>query len=147
MKIGDRDRCKNVPVGTDEQKMAFFAAMCSAHCDQMAKLFFNVWPYTTMKISPKVFKICQRRFKFCQILNAPPKKVQMFFLNLAKVAKFCQVWSHWLRRIQWLGEANWSSYLSSSSHLISLSLSLSLSVYPSRYTFIFPYLLDSQFAY
>ena len=31
-------------------------------CDQIARLFFNIWPFTSMKIWPKVYKICQSRF-------------------------------------------------------------------------------------
>ena len=32
-------------------------------CDQIARLFFNIWPFTSIKICPKGFKICQSRFK------------------------------------------------------------------------------------
>ena len=30
---------------------------------QIAGLFFNIWPFTALIICPKVYKICQSRFK------------------------------------------------------------------------------------
>ena len=35
----------------------------SLQCDKIAGLFFNIRPFTSMKICPKVFKICQSRLK------------------------------------------------------------------------------------
>ena len=43
-------------------------------CDQIARSFFNIWSFTSMKICPKVNKICKVGSKFCQILNKPSKK-------------------------------------------------------------------------
>ena len=33
-------------------------------CDQMASLFYNVWPFTSMKNCPMAYKICQRQSKY-----------------------------------------------------------------------------------
>ena len=35
--------------------------VCSRQCDQMDRLFFNIWPFATMKISPKMSQIYQSR--------------------------------------------------------------------------------------
>ena len=35
---------------------------CGLQCDQMAILFFNIWPFRTMKNCPEVENICQSRF-------------------------------------------------------------------------------------
>ena len=32
-------------------------------CDQMARLFLNIGPFTSTKICPMVYKICQSRSK------------------------------------------------------------------------------------
>ena len=44
-------------------------------CDQMARSFFNIWPFTTVKVCPKAH--------FCQILNESSK-------NCPSVLKFDQ---------------------------------------------------------
>ena len=31
-------------------------------CDQIAILFFDIWPFGAMKICPKIKNICQSRF-------------------------------------------------------------------------------------
>ena len=31
-------------------------------CDQMIRLFFNIWPFATTKISQEMIQICQSRF-------------------------------------------------------------------------------------
>ena len=60
-----------------------FILVTLKQCDQILRLFFNLWAFTSMKICPKVPKICQSRFK---ILPNPWKFAQDF----AKVAKFRQ---------------------------------------------------------
>ena len=40
-------------------------------CDQTAKLFSNIWPFTSTKICPMAYKICQSRSNFCQLVNKP----------------------------------------------------------------------------
>ena len=40
-------------------------------CDQMGRLFFNIWPFPTMKICPAVLQIAKVGTKVCQILNKP----------------------------------------------------------------------------
>ena len=43
-------------------------------CDQMARLLFNVWPFTSMKTCPMACKFCQSRSPiFSQIGNKPTK--------------------------------------------------------------------------
>ena len=48
--------------------------MAAIQCDRMAKLFFNTWPFTTMKIGT-ITIFSQSRFKFFQILNKLSKKL------------------------------------------------------------------------
>ena len=38
-----------------------FGSLCSGQCDQMVRLFFSIWPFATMKISPIRSQICQSR--------------------------------------------------------------------------------------
>ena len=61
-------------------------------CDQMTRLCFQFWPFTTVKIHPlaKTF-FAKVGSKFCQKLNKPSK---IAFYNFADVAKFRQIWSH-----------------------------------------------------
>ena len=40
-------------------------------CDQTAKLFSNILPFTSTKICPMAYKICQSRSNFCQLVNKP----------------------------------------------------------------------------
>ena len=61
---------------------------------QMAGLFFNILPFTIMKICTKI-KSVQNVAK--QKINH--KKFCRNYLPLAKVAKFCQIWSHWIGHI------------------------------------------------
>ena len=63
--------------------------------DQMVRLFFNVWPFATLKISPIMSQICQSR------LSILPNK-KLIVKNLPKICKllqkcqiFCQILSHW----------------------------------------------------
>ena len=61
-------------------------------CDQMAKLLFKIWPFSTIIICLITWKCCQRELKLCQIAL----KIAKDILQFAKVAKFCQIWSHWI---------------------------------------------------
>ena len=42
-------------------------------CDQMARVLFNIWPFTTMVIRTIGNKIWQSGFKICPIQNEPSK--------------------------------------------------------------------------
>ena len=79
----------------------------NCHCDQMAILFFNLWPLTTIKFAqevplaiynkenlPSIIRNCQRRYKSLpntrsinHTINCPKT------YNFAKEAKFHQIWS------------------------------------------------------
>ena len=48
----------------------------SSQCDQMVRLFLNIWPFATLKISPTMSQICQSR------LSILPNK--------NKLSNFCQ---------------------------------------------------------
>ena len=52
-------------------------------CDQIAGLFFNIWPFTSMKICPKVYKVSQSRFKIL------PNCIWTFE-NCPRLCRFCQ---------------------------------------------------------
>ena len=52
-------------------------------CDQMVRLFFNIWPFVTMKISPKCHKFAKAGSGFSQIRNKPSK-------NWPRLINFCQ---------------------------------------------------------
>ena len=55
--------------------------------------FVNIWAFTTMLICPKALKISKSGSKFFQILFKPLQKGQLQ-INFSKVARFCQIWSH-----------------------------------------------------
>ena len=42
----------------------------------MARLFFTMWPFTTMKICPIAWKIAKVDSKYCQLLNESSKTCQ-----------------------------------------------------------------------
>ena len=50
--------------------------MQEGQCDQLARLFFNLWPFAAMKICPIALQIWQSWLKLCQI--------DKMFLNFAK---------------------------------------------------------------
>ena len=54
-------------------------------CDQMVKLFFDIWPLATMKISQTKFQICQSR-----PFILPNKKY-----SVGKLPKTCKVLPNW----------------------------------------------------
>ena len=51
--------------------------------DQMVRLFFNIWPFATLKISPKCHKFAEVGSVFCQIGNKLSKICQ-------RLVNFCQ---------------------------------------------------------
>ena len=71
-----RDRCRHLVHGD---------LKVSGQCDQMVKLFLSIWPFATMKISPKCHKFATVGSAFCQIRNKPSKICQ-------KLVNFCQIW-------------------------------------------------------
>ena len=60
--------------------------------DQMARLYFNIWPFISTKICPMTHKISQRRSKIL-----PNDKLTLKTKDISKVAKYRQIWSHWLQ--------------------------------------------------
>ena len=52
------------------------------------------------------YKICPNRSKISQIVNEPSKLAQDFE-DFAKMAKFCQIWSHWSEKIQFLARIDY----------------------------------------
>ena len=58
-------------------------------CDRMARLFFNVWPFTSLKICPMQYKICQRRSKIF-----PNSKQTLKNWAFCQSGEFRQIWSH-----------------------------------------------------
>ena len=64
-------------------------------CAQMARLFFNIWPFITMQIWQIAQHICHSRFKILPNSKKKFFKIAQILLNFANVAKFRQIWSHW----------------------------------------------------
>ena len=52
-------------------------------CDQMVRLFFNIWPFAAMKISPIISQMCKSMLIICQIRRRLSKIWQI-------LANFCQ---------------------------------------------------------
>ena len=54
----------------------------SLQCDQMVRLFFNIWPFPTMQISPIMSQVCQSRLSILpnkkQTLKNMPKTSKLF---------------------------------------------------------------------
>ena len=63
-------------------------------CDQMVRLFFNIWQLATMKISPIMHQIGQSRLNIWPKRKILTKCVKDLY-NFARVAKFHQIYSHW----------------------------------------------------
>ena len=59
-------------------------------CDQMARLFLNIFPFTAIKIGPKQQSFAKSWFKMLPNL----KEFAIDYLPLTIVAKFRQIWSH-----------------------------------------------------
>ena len=75
-------------------------------CDQMAKLFFNIWQFTTLKNCPIAFNICQSWFIiFPKCFNKPSKSYKntfLFYDKVVKIAKsghsdFAVIFTRWWR--------------------------------------------------
>ena len=66
-------------------------------CDQIIKLFLSIFPFKIVKIYPLSIKNRQVIYQLCQILTKPSNMAKCF-LNVAKLAKFRQIWSHWSHR-------------------------------------------------
>ena len=47
-------------------------------CDQMVRLFFNIWPFETMKISPIMSQICPSRLSILPNKNKLSKNFQTY---------------------------------------------------------------------
>ena len=52
-------------------------------CDKMVRLFFSIWLFATMQISPLMSQICQSRLSICQKRNKLSK-------NCQRLVNFCQ---------------------------------------------------------
>ena len=60
----------------------------STSVTKTAELFFNLWPFITMKIWPMALK-----FRHCRFI---PSKIWSWNLKiLANLRNFVQIWSHW----------------------------------------------------
>ena len=57
----------------------------SKQCDQMVRLFFNIWPLATMKMCQILFQICQSR----------PIILQNMKKTVEKLPKTCKVLPNW----------------------------------------------------
>ena len=62
-------------------------------CNQMVRLFFNIWPFVAMKISQKCHKFAQGGSAFCQIRKKRSNICQTL-VNFCKSGKIYQMWSH-----------------------------------------------------
>ena len=68
----------------------------SVQCDQIVKLFFNIWPCTTKKICPIVSQqFAKLVLKFRQVHYKPSHNCHGFDF-FPKVAKIRQICSHWI---------------------------------------------------
>ena len=52
--------CEDVPIYVQHRKL-FSIFPNVVQCDQMVRLFYNIWPFAPMKISPTMSQICQSR--------------------------------------------------------------------------------------
>ena len=59
-------------------------------CDQMARLFFNIWPFTTMKFCPKAYK--KSKSGFTTLPN-----IKYTFQMLPKISKFLLNWRNFAK--------------------------------------------------
>ena len=62
----------------------------SVQCDQMVRLFFNIWPFARMQISPIMSQICQIR------LSILPNKNESV-TNLPKTCQLLPKWRHFTK--------------------------------------------------
>ena len=77
----------NAVVVVVDAKLWFFLLIHSKvlanQCDQMVRLFFNIWPFAAMKISPIISQMCKSMLIICQIRRRLSKIWQI-------LANFCQ---------------------------------------------------------
>ena len=59
-----------------------------SQCDQMDRLFFNIWTFTSMKTCPIAFKICQSRFQNFPKQEIIPQKITQDFVDFPKWQNF-----------------------------------------------------------
>ena len=72
--VNETKVCKNNAATTAEIIRA--KDVVRGQCDQMVRLFFIFWPFTTMEIYlPESIKNCQSRFKFLQNTKQGFKKL------------------------------------------------------------------------
>ena len=57
-----------------KQNHFVFPISAQDQCDQMARLFFNIWPFTWTEICPMGYKICQSSSKILPNSKYPPPK-------------------------------------------------------------------------
>ena len=62
--------------------------LATLQCDQMARLFFNIWPFTLMQTCPMAYKICQSGSKM--------------FLNSTLTLKNCPIFTQIFHLIYFL---------------------------------------------
>ena len=89
-------------------------------CDQMATIFFQYLAILTMKICQIAQNICQHWFTIWQNTQYPPPelKIAKDFQNVAKVAKFRQIWSlRFWHSTTWVRIHPWA-YLIAHSHTL-----------------------------
>ena len=75
--------------------MSKLVSNIGAQCDQLVRLFFNIWPFAIMKIGPimsqisqsqlrnKLSKICQRLVNFCQSGEISPNLVTLPIIHVS----------------------------------------------------------------
>ena len=90
------------PQNTKEKMGSWPFVNSVVHRDQLARLFFNIWPFTILKSCPKFLKNAKVGSKFCQT-HKPSTFCQSRIKIFPKVAKFRQILSHWLwLSLRWL---------------------------------------------
>ena len=71
-----------------------FVPLCRVQCDQKTRLFFNIWPFTTIPTLPSSIKICPMQLQKIAKFNLTLKDIVKRFLNFSEVVKSKQIWSH-----------------------------------------------------
>ena len=58
---------------TDKNRLKIYSVVVfrNKQCDQIVRLFFNIWPFASMKISPIMSQICPKRKKQSKICQIP----------------------------------------------------------------------------
>ena len=68
--------------------------MNNNNCDQLIRLFFNIWLFTTMKICPIAQQICQIKLKIFPNTKRTLSKWPKCFNIMPQWRNFAQIWSH-----------------------------------------------------